>query len=83
MKKKLKVKHRKLGRERADGQVFISVKISDIEIEERLKDKPQMGAYIHEALHTALPLSSEQEILRIEKVLCDIMWDQGYRKQPL
>lgn len=77
MPRKYTLKERKLGRERASGQVFFSEKL--IEIDSRLPAREKQKTAIHEALHVAFPKAPEKEILRAERVVDQILWDYGLR----
>lgn len=79
MKKKRKtvpVKERKLGREKAWGLSYGGL----IEIDPRLKCKKKLKIMVHEALHEADPKLTEREVVKMSNVMCDILWNYGYRK---
>lgn len=76
--KKHKVKYKKLGRQKADGQTFLN---GTIEIDERLKGKRWVSAILHECLHEALPTAHEDEILRIEGEISPTLWNE-LKKNP-
>lgn len=83
-RKKIKVVHRKLGREQATGQAFSKAFVpvgGRIEVEERLNGKESFATLLHEALHHALPTTHEDEILRIEKEVAPILWKE-LKKNP-
>ena len=75
---KMKVIHRKLGKEKAYGLAHIDS--NTIEIDTRLKSKHRLEITIHEALHILYPTDSETAILRKSKRLCAVLWKEGYRK---
>ena len=72
-----KISHRVKGR-RLSG--YIEEGGSTIFIEERDNQRVQLGTLIHERLHQLLPDASETEILRLERALARLVWDQGYRR---
>ena len=74
----MRVRHRKLGREKADGLAHIDEGM--IEIDARLKGKRHMEIAIHEALHILYPTESETQIVRKSKRLTKVLWNLGYRK---
>ena len=74
----MKVIHRKLGKEKADGLAHIDS--NTIEIDERLKGRYRLEITIHEALHILYPKDSETAIIRKSKRLTKGLWEQGYRK---
>lgn len=76
--KKVKVVHRKLGRERADGLAFKDDFI--IHIDSRLTGKNYVLTAIHELLHIYLPDLVEDKIIDISENLCDSLWDLKIRK---
>lgn len=74
----MKVIHRKLGKEKADGLAHIDS--NTIEIDERLKGRYHLEITIHEALHILYPKDSETAIIRKSKRLTKVLWEMGYRK---
>jgi hypothetical protein len=79
---KIKVVHRKLGKEKALGMCSPGRREGEwlIEIDERLKGKMHLRVLIHELCHALFPSCSETATLRVEKVLGDALWRQGYRR---
>jgi len=75
---KMKVIHRKLGKEKAYGLAHLDS--NTIEIDTRLKPKHKLEITIHEALHILYPMESETAIVRKSKRLCAVLWNEGYRK---
>lgn len=75
-KKQPKVIRRKLGRERNWGSYCDGV----IEVDERLKGKPEMIILVHEYLHHIQPELDEDEVIRVSESLAAFMWKQGFRK---
>jgi len=74
----MKVVHRKLGKEKADGLAHIDS--NTIEIDTRLKGRYRLEITIHEALHILYPTESETAIIRQSKRLTAVLWKEGYRK---
>lgn len=74
---KIKVIHRKLGKEKAWGLAHAD---GVIEIEERLKGKKHLEIVIHEALHVLNPTFSETKVIEHSKEICRVLWSLGYRQ---
>lgn len=74
---KIKVIYRKLGREDAWGLAHTDDNL--IEIDSRLRNKRLLQVLIHESAHLALDLT-ENQILKLEKVIGNVLWQEGYRK---
>lgn len=51
-----------------------------IELEEREIGKNRFSNLIHELIHMSAPYIDEPEVLRVEKILVDNLWAQGYRR---
>lgn len=73
--KKIKVVHRKLGREKAWG-------IADdyIELDERLRGKKHLEILLHESLHILFPNMAESAVIDNSIVLTNTLWSQHYRR---
>lgn len=76
--KKVKVIHRKLGRERADGLVYKDDYV--IHIDSRLTGKNYILTVIHELLHIYLPDLIEEKIIDLSEKICDDLWNLKIRK---
>ena len=76
-KKKIKVVYKKLGRSNVYGFAYIDD--GYIEIDSRLKKKRQLGVICHECLHLAFPEANETTILKAEKIIADVLWQEGFR----
>jgi hypothetical protein len=74
---RIKIIHRKLGKEQAYG---ISSSDGVIEIDERLKGKKHCEILIHEILHLLNPKDDEKTIIRKSVTLTKILWNEGYRR---
>jgi len=74
---KIRIKYRKLGKEKVWG-----VAHSDglIEIEERLKGKKALEIIIHECMHLLFPEAEEEEIVKKSVTLTKILWKENYRR---
>ncbi len=82
--KKLTIKHRKLGRERAHGQFWDETnkgKENLIEIDPRLNPKEHCATLIHELTHAAFPEMSERKVMIASKLISEYLWKEGYRKR--
>lgn len=78
MSNKIKVKYRKLGRDKVWGWAHLAD--NTIELDERLKGKKHLEILIHEILHCQNPTWSESEVERKSKDMCAVLWDQHYRR---
>lgn len=74
---RIKVKFRKLGRERAMGQAH-----SDglIEIDPRQGQKRLLNTLIHELLHVIEPDWSESKVVRVTGTLTNYIWIARFRR---
>ncbi len=72
MPKKIKIVLCKLGQKQALGTYNKGKNL--IEIDQRLKGKRFISTLIHEGLHVALESMTEEEVLRIESIVADIVW---------
>jgi len=75
------VKEKKLGREKAKGQMFPGKNV--IEIDPRQSNVEYMDTLIHEGLHIIFPDLSEKEVIKSSKKLSKVLWKAGYRKVNL
>ena|SRR5438552_15413866 len=78
MAKKLILKERKLGRERASGQAYPDDGL--IEIDPRLTPRQWLSTLIHEAVHMAFPEAPEPSVAKAERVITAILWRAGIRR---
>jgi hypothetical protein len=74
---KPKIKEKKLGREKALGQCF-----SDglIEIDPRQDSKEYLFTLIHECCHYHFPELTEEQVVKIENSIGQVIWDKNYRR---
>jgi len=80
--RKPKVVYVKLGRQQAWGQATHDERSPLIEVDPRLGhgSKRMMEVLIHEASHLILPDLSESQIDAVGKYICNVLWEQNYRK---
>lgn len=84
--KKLTVRKRKLGREKAYGLAWGYtengkwVSSGLIEIDPRQSDREEMDTAAHEVLHTEYPDLSEDAVVRGAGVITAVLWKLGFRK---
>ena len=45
-----------------------------------MDEKRRQSVLLHELLHLAVPEASEARVEKMDKLLADCMWDQGYRR---
>lgn len=77
MAKNVKVKERKLGRERAYGLYHED---GLIEIDPRIPPKDYMRVLIHEYLHHCFPEWSEETVDETSTDISEFLWTHSYRK---
>ena len=77
----MKVKIRKLGREKADGLAHIDD--NTIEVDSRLTGKRKLEIFVHESLHIVNPTHSESKVTKDARKISNMLWKQGYRKVEL
>jgi hypothetical protein len=77
MAKRVKVRERKLGRDKAVGLYWGD---GLIEIDPRLKPKAYLGTLLHELLHHVCPNASESWVGRHAPVMARVVWQAGFRK---
>lgn len=75
--KGIKVKYRKLGRERAMGQAYAD---GLIEIDPRQGQKSTLNTLIHELLHLLEPEWSETKVVRVSGTLTKFIWLGRFRR---
>jgi hypothetical protein len=74
---KIKIIHKKLGREQAHG---IAESDGNIFIDPRLKGRKKLEIYIHEVFHILYPEDTEEEIIQNSVTLTKLLWNLGYRQ---
>ena len=74
---KIRIKYRKLGKERAWG---IAHSDGLIEIDPSIKGKKHLEIIIHEILHLLWFEASEEEIERKSIILTKALWKENYRR---
>jgi hypothetical protein len=74
---KIKVIHKKLGREQAHG---IAESDGIVYIDSRLKGKKHLEILLHECMHLLNPMDDEESIVDKSVTLCNILWKEGYRR---
>jgi len=77
MAKSVKVKERKLGREKAYGLYHED---GLIEIDPRIAPQEYMRVLIHEYLHHYFPEWTEEKVDESSIALSEFLWDNSYRK---
>jgi hypothetical protein len=75
--KRIRVIEKKLGHERAWGT---SDTTGLIELDERLGEADRLTVLIHEGIHVADPILTEEQVCRLGKVVGPLLWSQGYRR---
>ena len=72
MKRKIKLKRAKLGKQLAWG--MYSEDTETITLDTRLVGKKLLSTAVHEALHASYPDLSESQILHGEQIISDVLW---------
>lgn len=75
-----RVVEKKLGREKALGQVNHLNPRSKIEIDPRQTPRSYLGTLLHEKIHLLHPEWSETKVIKEERALLKLLWDNNYRK---
>jgi len=73
----IKVRYKKLGKEKVWG---LADSEGIIYLDSRLKGKKHLEILIHEALHLLYPEDSEEQIVEKSIILCQLVWQQRYRR---
>lgn len=76
-RQRIKVKYKKLGKQKAWGLADSS---GFIELDERLRSKKHLEILIHECLHLLYPKESEEDIVKKSITLCNTLWHEKYRR---
>jgi hypothetical protein len=74
---KIKVKYKKLGKEKAWGLADSS---GTVYIDSRLKGKKALEILIHECIHILWKDEEEEEVINKSISLCNAIWQQRYRR---
>jgi hypothetical protein len=74
---KIKIEHKKLGREKAYGMADSD---GTIYLDPRLKGKKHLEILVHETLHILYPMDTEEAIISKSVTLCKLLWKMGYRR---
>jgi len=75
---KIKVSHRKLGKEKAWG--LADSGLQSIELDIKLKGRRHLLYLIHETLHIIHPEWSESKVVKVSRIMCQLLWEQNFRK---
>jgi hypothetical protein len=76
-KPKIRIKYRKLGKEKAWG---IAHSDGLIEIDPSIKSRKHLEIVIHEVFHILFPEATEQEVVEKSITLTKILWSEHYRR---
>ncbi len=74
---KIKVKYKKLGKEKAWGLADSS---GTVYIDPRLKAKKHLEILIHECIHLLWEEEDEDDVIEKSVALCNAIWQQRYRR---
>ena len=77
-RRRLKIKERKLGRERARGLYWHGEGL--IEIDPNQRSRPYLNTLIHEFLHHICPGRGETWVYKHAGALTKAIWERGYRR---
>jgi hypothetical protein len=75
--RKLTLRRRKLGKERAVGLAHPD---GLIEIDSRERGRELLDTTLHEALHVVFGDLEEEEVVQIAGVLTDLLWNDHWRR---
>lgn len=78
MAKKVKIEHKKIGRNQALGLAYQAERRIVLDI--RLKGKEYINTAIHELLHIHRPDLTEEKVDKLATELTNDLWDLGIRK---
>lgn len=78
--KKIKVRERKLGREKADGLAWDHKPTPVIEVDPRQPENDRLDTLIHEAIHIVFPKLGEMQVRGATKRIADVVWRDGWRR---
>lgn len=75
---RVRVLEKKLGRERALGQVFQGEGL--VEIDPRQGERERLDTLVHELLHLLHPQWGEERVIRVAGWFSRVLWQQRYRR---
>ena len=77
--KKIRVRERKLGREKADGLAWEGRRAL-VEIDPRQGENNRLDTLLHEAMHILFPKLNEMQVRGVAARLTEILWNDGWRR---
>jgi hypothetical protein len=77
--KTIRITERKLGKERAMGQVTHG-KVPHIEIDPRQKSADRLDTVIHECVHIIWPELPEEAVIKVGNRISSVLWADGWRR---
>jgi hypothetical protein len=77
-RKKIKVKEKNLGREKAVGLAYASE--MEIVIDKRQDSKNYLDTLIHEMLHCFAPAWGEKRVSETANEMTRVIWEKQYRR---
>ena len=77
MRKSIKVRERKLGREHAYGLAWKEERLA--EIDPRLSERDRLSTLVHELIHLVCPELIEEEVARRSDEMWEVLWKDGWR----
>lgn len=77
--KRIRVRERKLGREKADGLAWEGRRAL-VEIDPRQGEKERLDTLLHEATHILFPKLNEMQVRGVAARLTEILWKDGWRR---
>lgn len=78
--KKVKVRYKKLGRERAWGQYYYDRGKDNIDLDPRMNEKKFLIVAAHEISHAVFPDMVESDIERLSNGIGKFLWSLGFRR---
>lgn len=77
-RKRIRVRERKLGRERAVGLAWQGLDL--IEIDPRQRARAYLNTLVHELLHVIFPQASERKVGRAACAMTRKLWEARFRR---
>ena len=76
-KKPIRIRFRKLGKEKAYGLAHVSARLVELDPNQRGFDL--LDSAIHEIMHIQIPDLSEEAVTNNATEMADLLWKLGYR----
>lgn len=77
--KTIRLTERKLGREKASGQVEYG-RIPHITLDPRQKPEERLDTLVHELIHIVWPEIPEEGVVKAANRISSVIWSDGWRR---